>query len=99
MYLGGRGNITFMGLDERDTTSSWEDVDLGRHDLKAAVDDFEVVDSGPALEWTGDCERTGSRVSAFAVDGRSRSRAIKAAIFSVDSLSARPVWHQEIEHG
>lgn len=59
MYLADGGNITFMGEDERDTTNTWDDVGLGPHDLKdLAWSDFEVVDSGVAQEWTGDCQRT-----------------------------------------
>jgi len=59
MYLADGGNITFMGRDERDTTNSWGDVGLGPHDLKDLQwSDFEVVDSGPAIEWNGNCDRT-----------------------------------------
>jgi serine/threonine-protein kinase len=58
MYLADGGNITFMGLDERDSERRWDDVGLGPHDLKPLQwSDFEVVDSGPAIEWTGDCQR------------------------------------------
>jgi serine/threonine-protein kinase len=58
MYLADGGNITFMGQDERDSDATWDDVGLGPHDLKDLQwSDFEVVDSGPAIEWTGDCER------------------------------------------
>lgn len=59
MYLADGGNITFMGKDERDTTSSWDNAGLGPHDLKdLGWSDFEVVDSGPAIAWTGNCVRT-----------------------------------------
>lgn len=59
MYLADGGNITFMGKDERDTQTSWDEAGLGPHDLKDLQwSDFEVVDSGPAIAWNGNCDRT-----------------------------------------
>jgi serine/threonine-protein kinase len=59
MYVADGGNITFMGEDERDTTNTWDGIGLGTSDLKALQwSDFEVLDSGPAISWGGNCTRT-----------------------------------------
>ncbi len=59
MYLADGGNITFMGEDERDTDNTWEDVDLGPHDLKDLQwSDFEIIEAGAPITWNGNCERT-----------------------------------------
>jgi hypothetical protein len=57
MYHADGGNITLTAQSDRYTTAKWDDL-LGPRDLAAlAVEDFEVIDHGPPIELTLDCER------------------------------------------
>lgn len=58
IILADAGNITFTALDDRYQASSWDAVGLGPHDLKSLDwSQFEVVDAGPGIRYTGDCDR------------------------------------------
>ena len=57
MYHADGGNIALTAQSDRHTTAKWSGL-LGATDLSALkVTDFEVVDHGPALSLTGDCNR------------------------------------------
>ena len=57
MYHADGGNIALTARSDRSTTASWDGL-LGPYDLQAlAVEDFEVIDHGPAIELTYDCVR------------------------------------------
>ncbi len=57
MYQADGGNIALTAQSDRHTTAKWADV-LDPHDLSAlTVNDFEVIDHGPMIELTGDCQR------------------------------------------
>jgi hypothetical protein len=58
MILVDGGNITFTAASDAFTTNKWSTLGMGPHDLKElAWSDFELVDSGPVLAYTGDCTR------------------------------------------
>jgi serine/threonine-protein kinase len=59
MLLADGGNVALTARSDRFTASKWAGL-LGPHDLRGIrVTDFELVDSGPRLPWSGDCVRTG----------------------------------------
>ena len=57
MYHADGGNIALTAQSDRHTTASWSGL-LGSHDLGALkVTDFDVIDHGPMITLTGDCNR------------------------------------------
>lgn len=57
MFLADAGQIALTAQSDRFTTASWDGL-LGPHDLDLIrVTDFEMVEGGPRLSWTGDCVR------------------------------------------
>jgi serine/threonine-protein kinase len=57
MYHADGGNIALTARSDRLTTAKWDGL-LGPRDLyDLAVEDFEVIDHGPEIELTLDCER------------------------------------------
>ncbi len=58
MFLSDGGNITLTAQSDQDTTAKYATLDLGSHDLQPIkVTDFEVIDSGPAVRLSDDCQR------------------------------------------
>jgi len=58
MYLADGGNITLTAQSDLDTKAKYGEVGFGPHDLQALkVTDFEVLDSGASIPFTGDCVR------------------------------------------
>jgi serine/threonine-protein kinase len=60
MFLSDGGNIALTAADDRFTTAKWADanVNVDSHALYAIqVSDFEVVDMGTPVPYTGDCTR------------------------------------------
>ncbi|MCB1057190.1 MAG: hypothetical protein KDD11_16940 [Acidobacteria bacterium] len=57
MYLSDGGTIALTAQNDTFTTAKWSGL-LGPHDLNALdVTDFELLDSGPPIPYTGDCVR------------------------------------------
>lgn len=57
MYHADGGNIALTAQSDRHATATWDGL-LGPRDLAAlAVEDFEVIDHGPMIPLTLDCER------------------------------------------
>jgi serine/threonine-protein kinase len=57
ILLADGGNIALTAQSDRFTTHKWAAL-LGTYDLQnLQVTDFEMVDGGPRLTYTGDCER------------------------------------------
>jgi hypothetical protein len=57
MYHADGGNIALTAQSDRHTQHKWSGL-LGPRDLRALrVEDFEVIDHGPAIELTYDCAR------------------------------------------
>jgi serine/threonine-protein kinase len=57
MILADGGNIALTAQSDRFTTAKWEGL-LGPLDLRTIQpSDFELVNAGPRLTWTGDCVR------------------------------------------
>ena len=57
MYHADGGNIALTAQSDRYTTAKWAGL-LGPDDLlPVLVEDFEVIDHGPAIEITNDCMR------------------------------------------
>lgn len=57
MYHADGGNIALTAQSDRHTTAKWDGL-LGPRDLAALeVEDFEVIDHGPMIPLTYDCER------------------------------------------
>jgi len=57
IMLADGGNIALTAQSDRLTTAKWDGL-LDTRDLDSVlVTDFEVVDSGPAKDWSGDCVR------------------------------------------
>jgi hypothetical protein len=55
MILADGGNIALMGQDDRDNIHKWNGL-LGPRDLQTVMpNDFEMVDAGQRLTWSGDC--------------------------------------------
>lgn len=60
MFLADGGQITLTAADDRFTTAKWDDanVDVNSFALTAIqVGDFEVVEMGTPIDYTGDCAR------------------------------------------
>jgi serine/threonine-protein kinase len=60
MFLADAGNIALTAADDRFTNAKWSDanVNLSAQDLYAIqVTDFEVVNLGTPIDWSGDCMR------------------------------------------
>jgi hypothetical protein len=69
MLLADGGSVALTARSDRSTTHSWAGL-LGSRDLQALkVTDFELVDSGAAFAWSGDCQRTGLVPAAPALLG------------------------------
>ena len=57
MYQADGGNIALTAQDDRYSTAKWAGL-LDPHDLAALkVTDFDVIDHGPEIPLTGDCNR------------------------------------------
>jgi serine/threonine-protein kinase len=57
MLLADGGQIALTAQSDRFTTAKWDGL-LDAYDLSSLlVTDFEMVDSGDWLTWTGDCYR------------------------------------------
>ena len=57
MYHADGGNIALTAASDKYTTAKWDGL-LGVHDLEAlSVEDFDVIDHGPAIPLTLDCVR------------------------------------------
>lgn len=58
MFLSDGGNITLTAQSDQDTTAKYATLDMGSHDLQPIkVTDFEVIDSGPGVHLSDDCQR------------------------------------------
>ncbi|MBK7760609.1 MAG: hypothetical protein IPI35_30240 [Deltaproteobacteria bacterium] len=58
MILADGGTIALTAQSDRLTTAKWDDWFTGTRDLEdLAVADFEVVEAGERIAWTGDCVR------------------------------------------
>jgi serine/threonine-protein kinase len=56
MFLADAGQIALTAQSDRFTTNKWSDVGLAPQDLaELQVTDFEVVDMGDPIVWSGDC--------------------------------------------
>ncbi len=59
MYMADGGNIALTAQGDVVGCATWEEVDLGPHDLEALkATDFEVIDHGPTIDVTYECTRT-----------------------------------------
>jgi serine/threonine-protein kinase len=57
MFLADGGNVALTAQSDRFTTAKWSGL-LGSRDLQAIqVSDFQMVDGGVRLPYTGDCVR------------------------------------------
>ena len=57
MFLADGGQIALTGRSDRTTTAKWDGL-LDAHDLSSlAVTDFEMIDGGERIPYTGDCVR------------------------------------------
>jgi serine/threonine-protein kinase len=57
MFHADGGDIVLTAQSDRHSRASWSGL-LGVQDLQAlAVEDFEVIDHGPAITLTNDCMR------------------------------------------
>ena len=58
MFLADGGNIALTAQSDRFTTAKWADL-MGSHDLEAIeVTDFEMIEGGTRIPYTGNCQRT-----------------------------------------
>ncbi|UQA57591.1 hypothetical protein [Polyangium aurulentum] len=56
MFLADAGQIALTAQSDRFTTHKWSEVGLAPQDLaELQVNDFEVVDMGDPIVWSGDC--------------------------------------------
>jgi len=56
MFLADGGNIALTAQSDRFTTNKWADVGVDSYALaNINVTDFEVVDMGTPINWSGDC--------------------------------------------
>ncbi len=59
MYMSDGGNIALTAQADVVGCATWAEVDLGPHDLNTLkATDFEVIDRGPTIDVTYDCQRT-----------------------------------------
>jgi serine/threonine-protein kinase len=57
MFLADAGNVVLTVRSDRSTRAKWKGL-LGPHDLRPLrVADFEVVDTGQPIPFTGECQR------------------------------------------
>jgi serine/threonine-protein kinase len=57
MFLSDGGTIALTAQSDRFTTAKWEGL-LGPHDLSdLQVTDFEMIEGGTRIAYTGDCVR------------------------------------------
>ncbi len=57
MYHADGGNIALTAASDRYSTAKWDGLLEPRDLADLAVEDFEVIDHGPTIELTLDCER------------------------------------------
>ena len=58
MFLADGGTVALTAQSDRFTTAKWVDL-LGPHDLNAIqVTDFEMIEGGTRIPYTGNCQRT-----------------------------------------
>ena len=58
MYMSDGGNIALTAAADATGCHTWEEVGLGPQDLAALkATDFEVIDHGPTMDVTYDCQR------------------------------------------
>jgi hypothetical protein len=63
MFLADGGNIALTAQSDRFTAAKWDGL-LGTRDLAAlVVSDFELIDGGAGIPYTGDCVREPARRS------------------------------------
>jgi serine/threonine-protein kinase len=59
MYMADGGNIALTAQADVVGCATWAEVDLGPQDLNVLkATDFEVIDHGPTIPVTYDCQRT-----------------------------------------
>ncbi len=59
MYMSDGGNIALTAQADVVGCATWAEVDLGPQDLNTLkATDFEVIDRGPTIDVTYDCQRT-----------------------------------------
>jgi serine/threonine-protein kinase len=59
IVLSDGGNIALTAQSDRFTTAKWEDLGIDTRSLDPLlVSDFEMIDTGPAITLTYDCERS-----------------------------------------
>jgi len=72
IVLADGGNIALTAQDDRYTTAKWSDANVGitpQSLLGVQVTDFEVIDTGPRIGETYDCERTDIPFDVLLSDG------------------------------
>ena len=72
IVLADGGNIALTAESDRFTTAKWSDANVGitaQSLLGVQVTDFEVVDTGPRIGETYDCERTDIPFDVLLSDG------------------------------
>jgi serine/threonine-protein kinase len=58
MFLSDAGNIALTAQSDQFTTAKWDGL-LGPRDLDTLqVSDFEMLEAGERIPYTGDCVRT-----------------------------------------
>lgn len=58
MFLSDGGTITVTGASDRFSSVKWSSLGVSSHSLtKLKVTDFEVVDMGAPVSWSGSCSR------------------------------------------
>jgi hypothetical protein len=59
MFLSDGGNITLTAASDMFSSVKWADVGVEAYSLQSLqVEDFDVVDMGEPIFWTGDCVRS-----------------------------------------
>jgi hypothetical protein len=59
MYMSDGGSIALTAQADVVSCATWAEVDLGPHDLNTLkATDFEVIDHGPTIDVTYECQRT-----------------------------------------
>ena len=72
IVLADGGNIALTAQDDRFTTAKWDDANVGISSqslLGVQVTDFEVVETGPRIGETYECERTDIPFDVLLSDG------------------------------
>ncbi len=58
MFLSDGGNIALTGASDKFSSVKWSSVGVNSQSMTALkVTDFEVVDMGTPVQWSGDCKR------------------------------------------